>query len=185
MWSRKELSSLAEVSLYRCCYKHVTVRNSLHLCYCMFVTIYIITRCNVKDLCVSLRSVFTCFACYSRQQAFIRSALTAWSLWWKYSVFSVVYQPIYGALPKCMETIKHYHGTQPYICYTLHCQTLGNIWINNPGKNPSINWTNTALHLVPSEYSTQSLSSMSPISARYSLYHTAFTPVLHYKYTNV
>jgi len=124
------------------------------------------------------------FACYSRQQVFIRSALTTWSLWWIYSVFSAVYQPICGVLPKGMETRKQYHGTQPYICYTLHCQILGNIWINYPRKN-SINYTNTALRLVPSEYSTNSLSSMSPISAPYSLYHTAFTPVLHYKYTNV
>jgi hypothetical protein len=101
----------------------------LHLCYCMFVTVYIITCCNVKELCVSQRSVFVCFAWYRRQQLFICAAWTICSLWWKHSVFFVRYQPIYWVKPKRMETKKHYRPVQPYIWYTLHWQVQGNIWI--------------------------------------------------------
>jgi len=125
---------------HHCCYMHVTVCSMLlHLRYCMFITMHIITCCNVKELFVSL---FICFVCCSRQQLFICIALTACSLWWICSVLSVVYQPIYGVLPKGMETKKHYHVTRPYIRYTLHWQILGNICINYPRKN-SINQLHT------------------------------------------
>jgi hypothetical protein len=42
-------------------YMHVSVCMLLHLCYCMFVTVYIITCRNVKKLCVAQRSEFVCF----------------------------------------------------------------------------------------------------------------------------
>jgi hypothetical protein len=43
---------------YRCYYTYVTGCTLLHLRYCMFVTMYIITCRNVKELCVSHSSVF-------------------------------------------------------------------------------------------------------------------------------
>jgi hypothetical protein len=64
----------------RCYYMHVTACMLLHLCYCMFVTTYIITCYNVKELCLSQRSVCVCFVLQSRQQLFICTALTTCSL---------------------------------------------------------------------------------------------------------
>jgi len=76
-------------------------------------------------------------------------------------------------------------NTQPkYAFVTLytagHWVTFGSLFLE---KIPTINFTNIYLGLMPFDYSTNSLSSKSPISARHSLYHTAFTPVLHYKYS--
>jgi hypothetical protein len=59
-----------------------------------------------------------------------------------------------------------------------------NIRINADQKIPPIKNTKTAIHLMPSEYSTLSPLPV-PTPAQYFSYHTAFTPILHCKYTNV
>jgi len=94
---------------------HVTVGMLLHLCYYMFVTMYctLSPAVTLKN-CAFPSAVYLCVLCnwHNTRQLFTWRALYIYSLWWRCSVFYVMYQTNYDVIRKGIETEKHDNATQ-------------------------------------------------------------------------
>ena len=148
----------------------------MHVVAFMFATVYIITCCNIKELCVSQRNVCVCVL-YDRVDSsclcvqlylLVLCDESAVCFLWRTNRIMKYYDKVWR--PKDITSPpNHTFGT----LYTgRYRATLGLILLEkipsiNQSINQSINHTIMALRLVPSEYSTNSL-----------LHVTHFSPIL-------